>query len=490
MSGNASLVLNIRGEARICLPADLRQITPYVLIEQEDWFEDEIRFARRCLRRGMRAIDVGANYGVYTMAMAQAVGRDGKVWAFEPTPATADFLQRTLELNGCGQVALNRAAVSDRDGSVMLSLKGRPEVNSIVSAATSSHAIVTVPAVTLSQAAREENWGDIDFVKLDVEGHELAAVSGGLEFFDGNSPLLMFEIKSSDQFDLRPLEPLAAMGYEFYILIPGLLVLAPFDASEPMDGYQLNLFACKRARAQRLAAEGLLVEAHDRSQRRPADESWTAYLGTAAYAKELAGGWRTGAGPGGDARTYLRGLAAFAESRNTSHGAAERYGWLHHAMECVEEAVSSTGNPLWRISYARLAREIGWRQSAVEALWQAANALDDMTELALAGPFLAPSRRFEGLATGTRPGDWMRCAVIEQLEKLRAYSSMFISDGNSLELLAPILDFPFRSPEMDRRCQLVRMAAGLQSAPEPGPLLCQRTDENLNPEFWCHSSRA
>ena len=95
----------------------------------------------------------------------------------------------------------------------------------------------------------------------------------------------------------------------------------------------------------------------------------------------------------------------------------------------------------------------------------------------------------ERLPTTGCPGDWLRCAVVEQLEKLRLYSSTF-GGNSSLELLEPIVDLPFRSPEMDRRWQLVRMATGLQSAPKPGPLVCRRSEENLNPEFWCGSQPA
>jgi len=109
-----AFVLNVRGGARLCLPAVFDLITSYVVLEQEDWFEDEIRFVRRWLRPGMRAVDVGANYGLYTVALAKAVGPEGRVWAFEPAPDTAQFLDATLRLNDLGHVLLTRAAVSSR----------------------------------------------------------------------------------------------------------------------------------------------------------------------------------------------------------------------------------------------------------------------------------------------------------------------------------------------------------------------------------------
>ena len=56
-------------------PTPWDEITPYVLAEQRDWFEDEIDFVRAALVRGDRAVDIGANHGVYALAIAQRVGR-------------------------------------------------------------------------------------------------------------------------------------------------------------------------------------------------------------------------------------------------------------------------------------------------------------------------------------------------------------------------------------------------------------------------------
>jgi hypothetical protein len=89
------LYVRVKGGGEICVPAG-PSITTYVLIEQEDWFEKEIAFVRRLLRPGMRAIDIGANYGTYTLAMAQAVAPEGRVWAYEPTSATARYLGKTI----------------------------------------------------------------------------------------------------------------------------------------------------------------------------------------------------------------------------------------------------------------------------------------------------------------------------------------------------------------------------------------------------------
>ena len=64
---------------QVVVPDSLDLITPYVLREQLDFFEDELRFVRLVLQPGHKVVDVGANYGVYTLSMAKRVGATGHV---------------------------------------------------------------------------------------------------------------------------------------------------------------------------------------------------------------------------------------------------------------------------------------------------------------------------------------------------------------------------------------------------------------------------
>lgn len=72
----ATATLTLIDDVRVVVPDSLDLITPYVLLEQEDWFEDEIKFLRRLLKPGQKVIDIGANYGVYALSMAQGRGAD------------------------------------------------------------------------------------------------------------------------------------------------------------------------------------------------------------------------------------------------------------------------------------------------------------------------------------------------------------------------------------------------------------------------------
>ena len=485
-----ALVVSVRGGARLCVPPVVNQITPYVLLEQEDWFEDEIRFVRAWLQPGMRAVDVGANYGVYTLAAAMRVGPAGRVWAIEPTPQCAAFLRRSLEINGCTQAQVLETAVSERRGPVRFSLKSLSETNAVAEGADAGPTI-EVQASTLDELAAECGWSGIDFVKLDVEGHELRAIRGAERFLGANSPLVMIEVLASAKFEHAAVERLAAMGYAAYRLLPGPLVLVPFRPGEPLDPYQINLFACKPDRAAGLAAAGRLAEDLPAQPIRPDGEAWGRYAASAPYATALAGRWPGKAGffAPGATRDYFEGLSAFAASRAAEQGAARRWALLERAWQAVEAAVAPGSSPTRHLSRARIAWELGRRDLAVRSLTALANLLEREAADPYAEPFLSPGPRFEALAWSPDPAAWLRCATLEQLEKLRQFSSIFVTDGTQHVIVEALARMPQRSPEMDRRAQLVRMAAGRQAGPEPAPSLRERSEENLNPEFWCSRSR-
>ena len=104
------------GNIQVTAPTSARLMTPFVLQEQGDWFEDEMAFIRAFIRPGMQVIDIGANYGLYALTIAKRIGETGKLWAFEPTAFTADCLAASIADNQLGNIELIRAGLSDRLG--------------------------------------------------------------------------------------------------------------------------------------------------------------------------------------------------------------------------------------------------------------------------------------------------------------------------------------------------------------------------------------
>lgn len=138
---------------------------------------EEMTFMRRYLRPGDRFVDVGANIGTYSLLARRLVGPGGQVVAFEPDPGSAARLRENLGLNGITNVEVHEAAVGERPGTAQF-LVDFDVSNRIV--ADGEPTMATRP---VDVAALDPVLGDrpVAMAKLDVEGHEVAALRGAAD---------------------------------------------------------------------------------------------------------------------------------------------------------------------------------------------------------------------------------------------------------------------------------------------------------------------
>jgi FkbM family methyltransferase len=459
-------VLTILDDIRVVVPDSLDLITTYVLREQGDWFEDEIRFVRLVLKPGGKAIDIGANYGVFALSMAKVVGAGGAVWAFEPASSTAACLAESLAANGFAQVTLDRRALSAQAGTARLSLHDNAELNELVRSGAAAGRTETVPLTSLDEASEQYGWSDIDFMKIDAEGEEEAILRGGRDFFRAQSPLVQYEVKAGSAIHLELVEAFREIGYSSYRLVPGLGVLVPFDSAEPVDGYLLNLFCCKPDRAAKTAADGLLVGeaasagtaargADDLLARRNAGSAygWRRVLARLPYGKPLADRWQETVAQGGSGEVE-RALALHAIAHDANVPPAERVLALRASLDILASVCESRPDYLRYCSLARVAREFGSRMVSVMALSKVFDLAKARGKVDPGEPFLAAGERFDTLDPGDSPANWVIGSVLEELERSGWFSSYY-SGASARGRLELIRKLGFGSPEMARRLALV-----------------------------------
>lgn len=446
-------ILTMADGVRIVVPDSLGQITAWVLREQGDWFEDEIKFARKVVTPGQRVIDIGANYGVYTLALARATGPAGRVWAFEPASATAEMLAASIAENGFDNVSLQRQALSNRNGEAMLSLHAYSENNSLVNPAAGG-ACESVALATLDGAADALGWQDIDFLKIDAEGEEMNIIAGGADFFRRCSPLVQYEIKAGSELNLDLVAAFASIGYQSYRLVPGLSLLAPFDAQHDTDTYLLNLFCCRPDRAARLMMLDIIAAEMPASP--PAPESrhgWEHALLALPYGTGLAGDWQRNAAAGRSVEVVAL-LALFAQSQDDRLPGPVRLAALSAAYAGMKRLAEHAPSMTRLLSLARIARAFGAREVAVRALGQALGMIFERNEMDLAEPFLAPGERFDHVSPEGQIGNWVVAAALEEFERTSLFSSYY-SGPDARQRLGIIRDLNFGSEEMQRRLALV-----------------------------------
>ena len=219
---------------KLRLEPDLKSIVTFVLLAQDRWFESEIELCRQILKPGMRAIDVGANVGVYTFLFARCVGESGKVYAIEPTPGCVQCLQATVAQNKLDQsVQVVEAAVGEESREVYLVCEGASVFNRIV---TDPMSVVEetkpVQQITLDELWISEGSPDIDLLKVDVEGAEVPVLKGGRKLIETCSPVILFGNQNVGQFSgLESAKLLAELGYLIYVYNPVIQDLSIVQAS-------------------------------------------------------------------------------------------------------------------------------------------------------------------------------------------------------------------------------------------------------------------
>jgi FkbM family methyltransferase len=184
----------------------------------EEHFADLFRYL---VRPADRCIDVGANIGVHTIRLAKLVGARGEVIAIEPDPELAYRANSNLALNGLANVRLVQAAASGKArDTVLLHRPDKKDSNrgraSLLPHAYLTGSATTVPAVTIDDI----NTGPVSLIKIDVEGHEAAVVSGATKTIDTYAPAIIFEYDPEiiPSKSLSPFDILHTRGYSLFII--------------------------------------------------------------------------------------------------------------------------------------------------------------------------------------------------------------------------------------------------------------------------------
>jgi FkbM family methyltransferase len=475
-----NVVLTMVDGVRIVVPDSLDLITPYVLREQHDFFEDELPFVRELLQPGQNVIDIGANYGVYALPMAEKVGPTGHVWAFEPASSTAHFLAQGVAANGFRHVTLEQKAVSSAPGSAQLAVNVHAELRSLVRPGVPTGGGEEVPLVTLDDSMDLFRWQDIDLIKIDAEGEESNIVTGGRRFFATLAPLVQYELRTNAaDMNFELIRNFAAIGYDSYRLIPGLNLLTPFDTESPPDPYLLNLFCCNATRAEQLSARGLLVRSRDlvgagANTGLGERYHWRHALAHLAYAVPLVSAWEK-ADEARNGADVQQALSLYARSCDAGLTMADRFRALEASFMLLRALCEQEPSHLRLASLARVANDYGQRAVAVNALTRLVESIRLTGTVDPNEPFLAPLARFDSIAPGEVLGSWVLGAVLEQLEKRERLSS-FYAGPSALERLEAIHALGFGSPEMGRRLDLIRLridraraAKGLPPIASPRP---------------------
>ncbi len=212
-----------------------QHLVPYTLMNFRAYETAETEFLKTIASNDWTIIDIGANCGWYSLALAKRFPGT-TIHACEPIPATHAILERNIRHNGLNNITAHRLGFSDRDGT--LEFLHTPHCSGATSLARAGQPgrqedleKVSCPGTTLDLFCARNSLAP-QLIKCDVEGAELMVLQGGEATLATHKPAILIELlrKWSRQFGYHPNDVLALLGkhgYQAYTLGSDGLIPCP-----------------------------------------------------------------------------------------------------------------------------------------------------------------------------------------------------------------------------------------------------------------------
>jgi FkbM family methyltransferase len=202
----------------------------------------------KLVKPGSMVVDAGANVGYVSLLAARAAGERGRIIAFEPLPSLFSY----LKLNAAeasrdsfsAAIELHPVALGANVGSAVLRTPNAFDTNDglaqIVSPSTRTDRDIDVNVTTLDAMFLSER---IDVLKIDVEGHEFAVLSGASNILS-TGRLTHIVLEEHDPGNSRSFSLLRRYGYRIFSLhwrLRGLRLGLP-DEKSVRNAYEAPSF--------------------------------------------------------------------------------------------------------------------------------------------------------------------------------------------------------------------------------------------------------
>jgi len=221
------------------------------------WEPHIMNLMAKVVRSDSICLDIGANIGALTLILAD-LAHKGVVHSFEPSSINSRFLARNIRQNGLRNTYVHAIGLGSVPGrsefTTLIGMEGcsfvnpvGQQVDQVVASAWGSGVEQKTESVTIETLdgwMAKQKPRRVDFVKMDVEGSELAVLDGGRETFSRHRPKMIIELNRNTLRLYFGVEPRALFDrlseiYGYIYLISEDLDEAPrrimsFDEIEPL----------------------------------------------------------------------------------------------------------------------------------------------------------------------------------------------------------------------------------------------------------------
>lgn len=187
------------------------------LVNYGEYGELEWQVLRQICGKGDNVIEVGANIGTHTIALAKHVA-PGRVLAIEPQPYIFQCLCANVALNSLFNVDTANIGCSEQDGSLKLGAIDYAKRGNFGGVSLSGSGNKTVPVRRLDGVL---DYPSVRMIKIDVEGMESEVLRGAKQVIARHKPALYVENDRTQRSEAL-INLLFELGYRLWWHIPGL----------------------------------------------------------------------------------------------------------------------------------------------------------------------------------------------------------------------------------------------------------------------------
>jgi FkbM family methyltransferase len=157
------------------------------------WEPEMYEYFQKHARPGTTVIDVGAHIGTHTLELAALVGKEGRVYAFEPQKKIFRELVYNLRLNGVTNTVPLRYAIGRAADVIEMS----PAVKGNEGGTPVGHGGDRAELRALDSFP----WRNVSLIKIDVEGYEEEVLAGARLTLARNRPAVVVEIQGGNIYE-------------------------------------------------------------------------------------------------------------------------------------------------------------------------------------------------------------------------------------------------------------------------------------------------
>jgi len=184
----------------------------------------ETELVKKEIKLNSNVIDIGSNIGYYSLLFSKIVGKNGKVFSFEPEPNNFKILKKNVFVNGHENIQLENIALSNKNGTTKLFLAEKNKgMHRVYQSKLCTDDFIEVKMIKLDDYFSKNPFAEkISFIKMDVEGYEYFVLEGMTSLIAKNKNLKILlefipaSIKESNSDPKKLLDFLEINGFKIY----------------------------------------------------------------------------------------------------------------------------------------------------------------------------------------------------------------------------------------------------------------------------------